>query len=258
MKKQLITRHIRQGATALLMAAAVSSTAAPFYIVDGQLGVSPDSMPAQEDILYLTTLDSAEAVFIYGERASEGAVVVQTKEYAAQQHYQTPGEHMRQPTEEEIRKAKEEWRYRRMRERREKRRKRKAVMLLLTLLILGAEQLYNVQKARNRKPMTDDEFRQATAELAQPRMPKHSTLDPLFARAAMYVTGTRRATIHDLQQFFGIGYSRALAIIRQLEDKQVIGTADRNDHHELCYEELEDLAELFDALGVEWEEREEK
>lgn len=243
---------IRHGALALLLIVATGSYAAPFYIIDGRLGVPFDSMPAQEDILYVTTLDSAEAVFIYGERACEGAVVVQTKEYAARQHYQVPWEHMRQPTEEEIRQAQKEYRHKRMMERQEKRRKRKAWILLLTLIVMGAERLIDKRKAK--KPMTDEEFRQTTSNVPQPLMPDHSPLDPLFARAAMYVVGTRQATIAQLQNFFGIGYKRALELIRQLEDKQVIGLADRNDHHEILYDSMEGLNTLFDDLGVKWKE----
>lgn len=238
---------------ALLLLVSSWASGAPFYILDGRLGVPFDSLPPSEDILYVTTLDSAEAVFIYGERASEGAVVVQTKEYAARQHYHPPQQPVKQPTEEEIRKAKEEYRRERYLERREKRRKRKAIILLLTLLFIGADTLIEQSKAKKKKPMTDDEFRTATADMPQPQMPECTTLDPLFAQAAIYVVGSRHATIGDLQRFFGIDYSRALTLIRQLEDKQVIGLADRNDHHEIFYDSMQDLSDLFEDMGVKWQ-----
>ena len=78
--------------TALMLAATAAAAAdkTPFYIIDGQLGMRYEDMPPQEEILYVTVMDSAEAVFVYGERAAGGAVVVQTKEYARRQNYQPP------------------------------------------------------------------------------------------------------------------------------------------------------------------------
>ena len=54
---------------------------APFYIVDGKLGVSPDQLPPEEEIARKIVLKPDEAMYIYGKRASGGAVVINTKEY---------------------------------------------------------------------------------------------------------------------------------------------------------------------------------
>ena len=50
---------------------------APLYIVDGEF-VSHKKVPKENNIARISVLDSEEAVYIYGEKASSGAVVIKT------------------------------------------------------------------------------------------------------------------------------------------------------------------------------------
>ena len=50
---------------------------APLYIVDGEF-VSHKKVPKENNIARISVLDSEEAVYIYGEKASGGAVVIKT------------------------------------------------------------------------------------------------------------------------------------------------------------------------------------
>lgn len=233
---------IKRSAIALLLIIPSWVFSAPFYVVDGQLGVAFEDIPPAEQILYTTVLDSAEAVFIYGERARDGAVIVQTKEYAKQQHYQTPKTSPSPPKS----------RSDRFRERMERRRNRKAIFLALTLIILGIEEIRKKRAEKKQEPMSDDDYRKVQEGNPVPLVPQSSGLDPLFAEAAMYVVGTRRAAIADLRRFFRIDYQHALRLIAQLEDNQVISKADRPDRHDILFDDFPDLDPLFQKLGITW------
>ena len=63
---------------------------APLYIIDGSFETQNQLSP--EQIGSVTILDSAEAVDIYGERASGGVVIIRTKKFEA--------ENFKQPREE--------------------------------------------------------------------------------------------------------------------------------------------------------------
>lgn len=202
------------------------------------MGVGFEDLPPAEQILYTTVLDSAEAVFIYGERARDGAVIVQTKEFAKKQNYQTP--------------APKKSRADRFKERRERRRKRKAFFLALTLIILAIEEIRKKRAEKKLEPMSDEDYRSSQEGLPVPVVPRSSSLDPLFAEAAMYVVGTRHAAIADLRRFFAIDYQHAVKLIAQLEDNQVISKANRPDQHDILFDDFPDLDPLFQKLGITW------
>ena len=54
----------------------------PLYVVDGKVGVSSDSLPPNEDIASVTILPGYSAKEIYGERASNGVMIIITKDFA--------------------------------------------------------------------------------------------------------------------------------------------------------------------------------
>lgn len=64
---------------AMLMAA--DKAPMPLYVVDGKVGVSSDSLPPNEDIASVTILPGYSAKEIYGERASNGVMVIVTKDF---------------------------------------------------------------------------------------------------------------------------------------------------------------------------------
>lgn len=61
----------------VLVIPAKAAKTKPLYIVDGVF-VSHKELPNQENIARYTTLDPEEAVYIYGEKASAGAVLIKT------------------------------------------------------------------------------------------------------------------------------------------------------------------------------------
>lgn len=268
--------------TALLMLAATAAAAAdktPFYIIDGQLGMRYEDMPPQEDILYITVMDSAEAVFVYGERAAGGAVVVQTKEYARQQNYRPPirqtdadNEQYDGPIQlsdsqalalrrerEKIRREKlekqKESRNERIRRLNERSRRRRARSALIVLICAILDYIYNKRKKKDLGPLTDEQYREVIDGLDTPVVPDEQIargIDPLLAEAAMYVVSTRRAGISDLQQFFGIDYQRALKIIEQLRERNVVAAADGPDKRDILIEDTADLNPMMEEMGVKW------
>lgn len=50
----------------------------PYYIVNGVLGVSPDFVPEESEIARITFVEPEDAIYIYGEKASQGAVIIET------------------------------------------------------------------------------------------------------------------------------------------------------------------------------------
>ena len=53
----------------------------PLYIVDGHIGVRPDDLPAKEEIAEKQKLFRRQAMNLYGQRATYGAVIIKTKEF---------------------------------------------------------------------------------------------------------------------------------------------------------------------------------
>lgn len=224
----------------------------PFYIVDGVMGVGLDQMPPQEDIYFMTVMDSAEAVFVYGERAAGGAVVVQTKEYARAMHYATP---QAQEENKKVEKSKEE-RIRDYDQRRRQRRARRHVFALLALA-LGAFEKWREDHGKDEpKEMTDEDFDRAMDSMRKPIIPQEKQqqgVDPLLGMAIMYVVMTRHNTIDDIRHYFNLTYQQTLNIMTQLEDYNVWDKADRYGKHNIRYHDASELDELFQSLGVEWE-----
>ena len=73
----------------LLSAIYSAESAAPFYVVDGKMGVASTDLPSADEIERTTILNPEEAVYIYGERASGGAIIVTTKKYASEHYVQS-------------------------------------------------------------------------------------------------------------------------------------------------------------------------
>lgn len=69
---------------------------APLYLIDGSFETQNQLSP--EQIESVTILDSAEAVNIYGERASGGIVVIRTKEFENKNYKKNKSDFRPQPT----------------------------------------------------------------------------------------------------------------------------------------------------------------
>lgn len=69
---------------------------APLYLIDGSFETQNQLSP--EQIASVTILDSAEAVNIYGERASGGVVVIRTKEFENKNYKKNKSDFRPQPT----------------------------------------------------------------------------------------------------------------------------------------------------------------
>ena len=69
---------------------------APLYLIDGSFETQNQLSP--EQIESVTILDSAEAVDIYGERASGGVVIIRTKEFENKNYKKNKSDFRPQPT----------------------------------------------------------------------------------------------------------------------------------------------------------------
>lgn len=69
---------------------------APLYLIDGSFETQNQLSP--EQIASVTILDSAEAVDIYGERASGGVVIIRTKEFENKNYKKNKSDFRPQPT----------------------------------------------------------------------------------------------------------------------------------------------------------------
>lgn len=74
----------------------IATKKAPLYLIDGSFETQNQLSP--EQIESVTILDSAEAVNIYGERASGGVVVIRTKEFENKNYKKNKSDFRPQPT----------------------------------------------------------------------------------------------------------------------------------------------------------------
>ena len=69
----------------------------PLYIVDGKIGVQPSDVPESSEIASVTILNDEEAIYLYGERAAYGVIVIRTKDFEKTHAQQSAKQHRGEP-----------------------------------------------------------------------------------------------------------------------------------------------------------------
>lgn len=212
----------------------------PLYIVDGVERVCVKQIPPVDSIASVSTIDSAEAVNIYGERASGGVVVVHTKAY--KKHLSDTKSRMKFSNTFYF----------------------LEFVIFLLLIIIGTNKplvericcrLKGEKSRIIEQQISDEKYRQLSKESRSiiPETLLSRGIDPLFAEAAMYIVGTGRANSAALQKYFDINKERADKLIKQLKAERIISDAGEDGNYELLYVDIAELMPLFDKLGIEWE-----
>ena len=205
---------------------------APFYVVDGQLGVSPNSLPPKDSIASVTVLKPSEAEYIYGERAADGAVIIRTKNYEKEHVVQE--EHVVQ-TSPAVQKAQSKqlprW-------------ARWVVLFILELLLIAValRGLSQWQKADEDLPLDD------LPEIS-PKMKKLG-YDQLFLKVAFYVVEQQTTQRSQIAERFSISPDRAERILTQLEKEGIVSPATNNKNRKVLFLDVAELSPMFERLDI--------
>ena len=192
---------------------------APFYVVDGRLGVSPNSLPPKDSIASVTVLKPSEAEYIYGKRAAEGAVIVRTKNYEKEHAVQTPSP---------VRKKKlSRW-----------------MVVLLNLLLIAI-----VLSTRSRWIGTDDDLPLDDLPEISPKMKKLG-YDQLFLKVAFYVVEQQTTQKSQIANRFSISTDRAERILTQLEKEGIVSPATNNKSRKVLFLDVAELSPMFERLDI--------
>ena len=198
---------------------------APFYVVDGRLGVSPNSLPSKDSIASVTVLKPSEAEYIYGERAVEGAVIVRTKNYEKEHAVQTPS-----PIRKTQKKHLPRW--------------GKWVVALLDLLLIAV-----VLSTRSRWIGTDDDLPLDDLPEISPKM-KDLGYDQLFLKVAFYVVEKQTTQKSQIAGRFSISPNRAERILTQLEKEGIVSPATNNKSRKVLFLDVAELSPMFERLDI--------
>ncbi|MBO7628340.1 MAG: hypothetical protein J6S87_00115 [Bacteroidales bacterium] len=205
---------------------------APFYVVDGRLGVSPNSLPPKDSIASVTVLKPSEAEYIYGERAADGAVIIRTKNYEKEHVVQE--EHVVQ-TSPAVQKAQSKqlprW-------------ARWVVLFILELLLIAValRGLSQWQKADEDLPLDD------LPEIS-PKMKKLG-YDQLFLKVAFYVVEKQTTQRSQIAKRFSISPDRAERILTQLEKEGIVSPATNNKKRKVLFLDVAELSPMFERLDI--------
>ena len=198
---------------------------APFYVVDGRLGVSPNSLPPKDSIASVTVLKPSEAEYIYGERAADGAVIIRTKNY--EKEYVVKKEHVVQ-TPSPVRKKKlSRW-----------------MVVLLNLLLIAV-----VLSTRSRWIGTDDDLPLDDLPEISPKMKKLG-YDQLFLKVAFYVVEQQTTERSQIAKRFSISPDRAERILTQLEKEGIVSPATNNKTRKVLFLDVAELSPMFERLDI--------
>ena len=192
---------------------------APFYVVDGRLGVSPNNLPPKDSIATITILKPSEAEYIYGKRAADGAVIIRTKNYEKENVVQTSSP---------IRKKKlSRW-----------------MVVLLNLLLIAV-----VLSTRSRWIGTDDDLPLDDLPEISPKMKKLG-YDQLFLKVAFYVVEQQTTQRSQIAKRFSISPDRAERILTQLEKEGIVSPATNNKTRKVLFLDVAELSPMFERLDI--------
>ena len=199
---------------------------APFYVVDGRLGVSPNSLPSKDSIASVTVLKPSEAEYIYGERAVEGAVIVRTKNYEKEHAVQTPS-----PIRKTQKKHLPRW-------------GKWVVVLFLELMVIAFVLL-------SRSPWigSDDDLPLDDLPEISPKMKKLG-YDQLCLKVAFYVVEQQTTQKSQIANRFSISTDRAERILTQLEKEGIVSPATNNKSRKVLFLDVAELSPMFERLDI--------
>ena len=198
---------------------------APFYVVDGRLGVSPNNLPPKDSIASVTVLKPSEAEYIYGKRAAEGAVIVCTKNYEKEHVVQTPS-----PVRKAQKKHLPRW--------------GKWVVALLDLLMIAV-----VLLTRSRWMESDDDLPLDDLPEISPKMKKLG-YDQLFLKVAFYVVEQQTTERSQIAKRFSISPDRAERILTQLEKEGIVSPPTNNKTRKVLFLDVAELSPMFERLDI--------
>ena len=201
---------------------------APFYVVDGRLGVSPNSLPPKDSIASVTILKPSEAEYIYGERAADGAVIIRTKNYEKEHVVQK--EHVVKTLSSVHNKQLPRW--------------ARWVVALLDLLLIAV-----VLSTRSRWIGTDDDLPLDDLPEISPAM-KRKGYDKLFIGVAFHVVEKQTTDKSLITQRFSISPDRAERILSQLEKEGIVGPPETDGTRKVPFLDVAELSPILDRLGV--------
>ena len=199
---------------------------APFYVVDGRLGVSPNSLPPKDSIASVTILKPSEAEYIYGKRAAEGAIIIRTKNYEKEHVVQTPS-----PVRKAQKKHLPRW-------------SKWVVVLFLDLMLIAFVLL-------SRSPWigSDEDLPLDDLPELSPAM-KRKGYDKLFIGVAFHVVEKQTTDKSLITQRFSISPDRAERILSQLEKEGIVGPPETDGTRKVPFLDVAELSPILDRLGV--------
>ena len=196
---------------------------APFYVVDGRLGVSPNNLPPKDSIASVTVLKPSEAEYIYGKRAAEGAVIIRTKNYEKENVVQTspPVQKKKLPR----------W-------------ARWVVLFFLELLLIVF-----LLSTRSRWIGTDEDLPLDDLPEISPKMKKLG-YDQLFLKVAFYVVEQQTTQRSQIAERFSISPDRAERILTQLEKEGIVSPTTNNKNRKVLFLDVAELSPMFERLDI--------
>ena len=192
---------------------------APFYVVDGRLGVRPNNLPPKDSIATITILKPSEAEYIYGKRAAEGAVIIRTKNYEK--------ENVVQASPPVQKKKLSRW-----------------MVVLLNLLLIAV-----VLSTRSRWIGTDDDLPLDDLPEISPKM-KELGYDQLFLKVAFYVVEQQTTERSQIAKRFSISPDRAERILTQLEKEGLVSPTTNNKTRKVLFLDVAELSPMFERLDI--------
>lgn len=202
---------------------------APFYVVDGRLGVSPNSLPPKDSIASVTVLKPSEAEYIYGERAADGAVIIRTKNYEKEHVVQK--EHVVKTLSSVHNKQLPRW-------------ARWVVLFFLELLLIVF-----LLSTRSRWQDVDEDLPLDDLPEISPKM-KELGYDQLFLKVAFYVVEKQTTQRSQIAKRFSISPNRAERILTQLEKEGIVSPATNNKNRKVLFLDVAELSPMFERLDI--------
>ena len=195
-------------------------------MVDGRLGVSPNSLPPKDSIASVTILKPSEAEYIYGERAADGAVIVRTKNYEKEHVVQTSP-----PVQKAQKKHLPRW-------------AKWVVLLFLELLVIAV-----VLLPRSRWIEADEDLPLDDLPEISPAL-KRKGYDKLFIGVAFHVVEKQTTDKSLITQRFSISPDRAERILSQLEKEGIVSPATNNKNRKVLFLDVAELSPMFERLDI--------
>ena len=211
-------------AFSILLSLAIWS--APFYVVDGRLGVSPNNLPPKDSIASVSILKPSEAEYIYGKRAAEGAIIIRTKNYEKEHVVQTSPAVQKAQKKQLPRWAR--W-----------------VVLFILELLLIAVALRGLSQWRE----ADEDLPLDDLPEISPKMKKLG-YDQLFLKVAFYVVEQQTTQRSQIAKRFSISPNRAERILTQLEKEGIVSPATNNKNRKVLFLDVAELSPMFERLDI--------